>query len=74
MIFVIPLENAIPLFASAEPKAKSESVDDTNSTSAHVIELFGFIEIAFEKDNKASAVFPTLSRINALSPQAMITI
>ena len=35
MIFVIPLENAIPLFASAEPKAKSESVDDTNSTSAH---------------------------------------
>lgn len=35
MIFVIPLENAIPLFASAEPKAKSETVDDTNSTSAH---------------------------------------
>lgn len=35
MIFVIPLENAIPLFASAEPKAKSERVDDTNSTSAH---------------------------------------
>ena len=35
MIFVIPLENAIPLFASAESKAKSEAVDDTNSTSAH---------------------------------------
>lgn len=35
MIFVIPLENAIPLFASAESKAKSETVDDTNSTSAH---------------------------------------
>ena len=35
MIFVIPLENAIPLFASAEPKAKSETVDDSNSTSAH---------------------------------------
>lgn len=35
MIFVIPLENAIPLFASAEPKAKSETVGDTNLTSAH---------------------------------------
>jgi hypothetical protein len=35
MIFVIPLENAIPLFASAEPQAKSETADNTNSTYAN---------------------------------------